>query len=111
MKPGNRPDFADLLAEAGGGVVEGRRKESSLTPEAAPLRTEDALSLSVQGRKALAPGKKRRKGECSASTHDIPCTDWQGNKVRLSQGARILARDIEEKVAWETRIERRRGDE
>lgn len=108
MKSGDRPVFADFLAEAGGSC-EGRvQKTGGSSPEAIPIRKEDALSLSVQGRKAFIPGRDKKGGESSEREEPIRSTDWQGNKVRLSTSGCELSRDVEEKVAWETKLERKK---
>lgn len=97
--------FADLLAEAG--AKDGDEKEEERpVPKAEPLRETDALSLSVQGKKALKRGKKG--APAPAEERAAQSADWQGNKTRISAAARDLAASVEETVAWETRLERKK---
>lgn len=103
-----RRNFAALLAEAGGGALE-EKKEERPAPKAEPLREADALSLSVQGKKALKPGKKDAPAVLEERAEQS--ADWQGNRTRISAAARNLAVSVEETVAWETRLERKKKRE
>lgn len=105
---GQGKNFAALLAEAGGKEWE-EKKEEKPAPKAEPLREADALSLSVQGKKALRPGAKG--ASAAMEERAAQNSDWQGNKTRISAAARNLAAGVEETVAWETRLERKKKRE
>lgn len=100
---GSKENFEQLFAEARGEEI------SPVAPKkAAPLRelpkSSDALSLSLQGKKAL--GRKKAANEASKPKdfERIKSVDWQGNSSRISTQAKALAQEVEEDVAWETRL-------
>ncbi len=109
MKRRDPLNFAELLAEAGNGSSAGREEAKAPAPEAEPLRKEDALSLSVQGRKAIGKGKNKNSEKLMSEERE-QSVDWQGNRVGLSRTAQELALDVEDRVAWETRLENKRKE-
>lgn len=96
-------EFARLLAEAG--IHEGmeRSESSSQNKEAVPIRTSDAVNLSVQGKKALSSGNEAKERVALPMPETERREDFQGNKIHISSTAKNFSRKMEENVAWETR--------
>lgn len=113
MKTREKSGFAELLAEAGAspGQCAGVERLSPPAPTFEPIRMDDAISLSVQGKKAILPGKDRKGKKGSGGDCEARSTDWQGNMVRFSTSGLRMARDMDENVAWETKKEKKKPRE
>lgn len=108
MKRQEKPVFAEVLAEVHGGEPVKLALQPRFPTPIQTVPTEDSLNISVQGRKAF----RRRTGgnrQLDSFKEDVEKKeDWQGNRLRLSQAGIKLAQDVEESVAWETRLERKK---
>ncbi len=98
-----KADFARILAEANG---EDYKDEEKPLIKREPLRESDALSLSIQGKKAIKPQDRFRK-VIAIEAQTSKNADFQGNRICLSMTGQWLAADIRNNAVWETRKERK----